>query len=477
MSIRLTALYIFITFLAIYAWKDWFKSLCGLILLTAFVMHPGFPESFSDIQGLNLWNIVFFSVFLAWLVNRRRQGFFWDMPTSINVFLALWLGLIVVGCIRLLVDRSALTDVTLVGIISDELINTIKWPLLCLPLFDGCRTHHRMKLALVCICLLFALFTIQIAMTIPPSTVLERTDTETRGKLTTELGISPNEAAKMMSGVPWAMLAVIPVLKKRKYTCVMLGACGASLYAVALTGGRSGYIACAATLFFLCLIRWKRYLLLLPLLVLILSIAVPGVAKRMTEGFGETDVAGDRITNKYNVTAGRSLIWPVVISKIKESPVIGFGREGMKRTGLQWELGNTHGLETGVAVGHPHNAYLEVLLDNGLIGLVIVVSLHGYLFVYSKRLFADRADPLYTAAGGFALALLIGALVANMGGQSFYPEEIHVGLWCSMGVMLRAYVARQASYRPTEPSINWQHAYCQRHYGFTNAIGGGQDHG
>jgi hypothetical protein len=35
MSIRITALYIVVTGLSIHAWKDWFKSLCGLILLMA----------------------------------------------------------------------------------------------------------------------------------------------------------------------------------------------------------------------------------------------------------------------------------------------------------------------------------------------------------------------------------------------------------------------------------------------------------
>ena len=59
MSIRITALYIFVTFLAIYAWKDWFKSLCGLILLMAVIEHPDMPKTVLGIQGLNPWNVLF----------------------------------------------------------------------------------------------------------------------------------------------------------------------------------------------------------------------------------------------------------------------------------------------------------------------------------------------------------------------------------------------------------------------------------
>jgi O-antigen ligase len=438
--IRQLAVYIFVAILLVYAWKDWFKSLCGLILLTAVMGRLDFPQSLGGIQGLNMWNVLFADIFLAWLMNRRRQGLLWDMPTKINVFLVLWLGVILVGWVRMMVDRSQLAHLTPLDLISEQLINTIKWPIVGLLLFDGCRTRHRIKMALACTLLLFALFTVQIVRYVPPIVVLEPGNLKARSNINEDIGININGAAKMMSGVPWAMLMVIPFLKTRKYKLFMLGACVTSLYAVALTGSRIGYIACAATLVLLCFLRWRRYLLLLPFAVLIPFVALPGLNARMLQGFGEIDVAGEEITSEYNVTAGRSEFWPYVISKISESPVFGFGREAMVRTGLKEILED----ELGVfeAVSHPHQAYLEVLLDSGLIGFVIIVGLHTFIWVYSVRLFIDRGDPLYTAAGGIALALLTGHLVSNMGGQYFYPDNIDLGLWCAIGVMLRLYVVR-----------------------------------
>ena len=442
MSIRVLALYLFVAGLSIYAWKDWFKSLCGLILVTAIMGHPDFSKGIGGIQGLNLWNILFANVFLAWLMNRRRQGLLWDMPAHINVFLVLWLGVILVGWLWTVFDRSRLTDRTLTSLVSEQLINTVKWPLLGLLLFDGCRTHHRIKAAFVCIVLFFVLFAVQIGKSIPPGAVLEPGNMRARKNLIDDVAISPNGAAKMMSGVPWAMLAVMPLLKKWKYRFIMLGLCVMSSYALALTGGRSGYFACGATLVLLCILRWRRYLPLIPLAMLILSIVLPGAAARMMMGFGQLDVAGDEITNMDDVTAGRSEIWPIVISKIYESPVFGFGREAMRRTGLQQSLEDTYGKTAGMAVAHPHNAYLEVLIESGLIGFVVIIGLHAIIWVYSLRLFVDRGDPLYTAVGGFTLALLTGHLVAFMGGQSFYSEQIDVGLWCAIGAMLRLYVER-----------------------------------
>jgi len=103
--------------------------------------------------------------------------------------------------------------------------------------------------------------------------------------------------------------------------------------------------------------------------------------------------------------------------------------------------------------GRPHNAYLEILLDSGIIGFVIIVGLHLFIWVYAIRLFMDRGDPLCTSVGGVCLALLTGHLASFVGGQSFYAEEIDVGLWCAIGMMLRVYLARAK-----ERSVSFVHA-------------------
>ena len=437
--IRHFVMYIFVAILSVYAWKDWFKSLCGLILLTALVKRYDFPTSVGSIQGLNLWNILFANVFVAWLVTRRHQGFFWDMPRNVNVFLVLWLVVILVGWARMMFGGDRPEDLTLANLISERLINTIKWPLLALPLFDGCRTRHHVKLALACILLLSALFVVQLVRYVPPMVILEPGNLRHRGNIPSDIGISINNASKMMSGVPWAMLTIMPLLKRHKYRFLMLGACVTSLYALALTGGRSGLIGCGMTYLLLCVLRWRRYLILLPLLVLIAFIALPGASTEMLYGFDEIDVTGEKTVNSYMFTTGRNVIWPHVFAKIRETPIIGHGREATRRTGLREQF---RAEDKDVDVAHPHSAYLEALLDNGLIGFVVIVGLHTLIWAYSVRLFVDRGDPMCAVGGGFALALLTGHLVAYMGGQSFYPEVTDVGLWCAIGVMLRVHVER-----------------------------------
>lgn len=468
---RTAPLFILVAALCIYAWKDWFRSLCGLIILTAVVMRHEFPTSLAGIQGLNLWNLLLVNVILAWLANRTREGLRWDMPRDIGVLLILWLCVLLLAFMLMVADRDRLR-LSLTNLISDDLVNTIKWVVPSLLVFDGCRTRRRARMVLTSILFVFILFILQISSAIAPKAVLQEGNSEARMRLDSETGLSPNGAGKMMSGVPWAMLAAIPLLKKRRHRFLMIAMCAGGIYAVALAGSRSGFIACFATLLLLCLLRWRRYLPVLPLVVIVASIVLPGAAARMLSGFGETDVAGEDVANTLEITSGRNEIWKAVIPRILESPVWGHGRRAMPRIGVTQQLVNEHGEYSGLAVHHPHCAYLELLLESGLIGLVIVMGLHLRIWIYAVRLFAARGDPIYTVTGGVALALLTGHLVAHLGGQSFYPREIDICLWCAIGLMLRVHV-EERSLAAQVGDMSYQYAYRQGQHTFSGIPLGG----
>src|SRR5574341_962064 len=123
---RLTLLTLIVSALAIYAWKDWYKSLCGLIALMAFIEHPDMPKTIFGVQGLNPWNLLLLCVVAAWLASRRREGLSWDMPRHINILLVLYLGVILVGFLRMMGDRDGLDDFTTAYLVSEYLINTVK---------------------------------------------------------------------------------------------------------------------------------------------------------------------------------------------------------------------------------------------------------------------------------------------------------------------------------------------------------------
>ena len=138
----------------------------------------------------------------------------------------------------------------------------------------------------------------------------------------------------------------------------------------------------------------------------------------------------EAIPNLTDVTAGRTLIWPYVIEKIGEAPLLGYGREAMKRTGLAQFLYQ----ELGEEFPHPHNAYLQWLLDNGWVGFVLVMPFYVVVLFHATRLFLDSRSAVFVAAGGATLALVLALLIASAGSQTFYPREGAVGMWCAIGL-------------------------------------------
>ena len=438
MSIRITILYLFSAFLIIYAWKDWFKSLCGLILMMAVMQHEDMPKSILGIQGLNTWNVIFVGIFIAWLAGRNRDDLKWDMPISVNVLLILYIGVIVIGFLRALFDRSYIEDYPVKSLVSEELINTVKWIFPGILLFDGCRTRKRVIMALSSVLVMYFLLAVQVVKRIPPTAILSGDSIASARKVCSDIGYSAVDMSVFLAGAFWAIIAAIPLLGNKKYKVLAFAAAGLVVFAQALTGGRAGYIAWGATGLVLCLIKWRKYLLLAPVVIILLPIIFPGAVQRMFYGFDETDVTGQEITNDYQVTSGRTLIWPYVIDKISESPIIGYGRLGMTRTGLEDQLMS----ELGESFPHPHNMYFEILLDNGIIGSIPVIAFWLILVVYAGRLFRS-SNRLCSAAGGTALALMLAELFAGIGSQHFYPRESTLGVWIAMFLMLRVYLEQK----------------------------------
>jgi len=436
MSIRVTALYIFVAFLCIYAWKDWFKSLCGLILLMAIIEHEDIPKTMFGIQGFNTWNILFVVIFLAWVVNRRREGLTWDMPRHINVLLLMYLGVIMVGFLRAVFDRSNIQYYPLKNLISEELINTIKWTLPGLLLFDGCRTRRRVIMALVCILGTYLIVAVQVARFMPPGAAFGDGEllNRSRIRLGRYIGYSACDISAMLAGAFWGVLATLPLIRRKKYQWIGLMLASLVVYGQALTGGRAGYLAWGGTGLIFCLLRWRKYLVLVPVVVILLPVVFPAATNRMLSGFGGTDVSGQSVTDDYTVTSGRTLMWPYVIDKIGDSPLVGYGRLAMMRTGLYDKL-----LQEDLSFPHPHNVYLEILLDNGILGSLPIFLFWGILAIYSAILF--RSDNrLCSAVGGMALALTLAQMFAGVGAQHYFPRISTLGMWAGVFLMLRVHV-------------------------------------
>ncbi len=459
--IRLALLTVFTIVCSLYAFRDWFKALCGLILMMAVIEHPDMPKGMLGIQGLNPWNIIMLCVLLGWMAQRGREGLKWDLPGGITFLLLIQLFLILSGVYRLLQDYSGLTHYALLreadpptkgSMIVDFVVNTVKWVLPGLLLFDGCRDNRRLRWALTAIAGVYFLLALQVIKWMPLGAIASGEDLGERSLkiLLNEVGYHRVNIAVMLAGGAWAIFALRPMARTPRMALLVTIATGLAVLGLALTGGRAGYATWVVVGMLMAGIRWRRYLLIGPLVVALVVAFVPAVQQRMLEGFTAETRDTNAVVNRtvqiqgggadaYTVTAGRNIAWPLVIAKIGESPWLGHGREAMRSQRISSYLWS----ELGEDFGHPHNAYLQCLLDNGWIGAIPIFLFYLIVLRRSISLFADSRSPVFIAVGGVCLALVFAQLVGSLGSQTFYPREGTVGLWCAMGLMWRVYLERQ----------------------------------
>ena len=141
----------------------------------------------------------------------------------------------------------------------------------------------------------------------------------------------------------------------------------------------------------------------------------------------------------------------------------------MKRTGLSQHVGLELDDDTWP---HPHNMYLETLLDNGILGSIPIFVFLGAMTVYSARLFRS-SNRLYSAVGGLSLALTLSSLFSGITGQHFYPQEHTLGIWAAIFLMLRVYEEeRRAQIGAISTESYWSESLLLEKQGTTASVNG-----
>jgi len=322
----------------------------------------------------------------------------------------------------------------------------LKWVIPGLILFDGCRSRSRLLLGIGTVLATYFLLGLQVIKAMPLAAGLGGAALEHRALriLMNNVGYHRVNLSMLLAAGGWMIIAALPLVSRRLWRTLMLVAAVMMLYAQALTAGRAGYVTWAVVGLLLCAIAWQKYLLLVPIMAPLVVMAVltfmPGVAERMLWGLGTEKAEGGVILesdmDEYTLLAGRNLAWELVIPKILEEPLVGYGRLGMVRTGA-WEALGEEGF------GHPHNAYLEILLDNGVVGALMVLPFYAVVVAWSISLFRDRRSPVFMAIGGMTCAVTVALLVASMSSQTFYPREGALAMWATFGLMFRVWVERK----------------------------------
>ncbi len=435
--------------MAVYAWRNLLIPLCFLIASGAVLERPDFPK--SNIPGLNAWNLLFLSLVGAFIYTYPKMESAVKMPKEVKGYLWFYFVFIIIAYLREMNDVKGIHDfvdfrgvgeyVTAKSLFIDHVFNTLKYAIpgvMCFYMANDRRSITLLMLALVALNFGLAL---QVATKMPIGAL---TDGETLQKtairvIDRDIGYYRSALAVLFGGSAWLIYICRDLTQNWMLRNAATVASFITVFAMALTGGRIGIGAWLVVGVVIAYYRWKFLLIIGPIVVALIVSFVPAVQERFLQGFVSTDEVYVDEVDAVSATSGRSEIWPHVVDKIFEAPFFGYGREGMLRTGLSQWIGEN----VGQLFTHPHNAYLTLLMDNGIILSLPILLFYYLLVTRSFSLFRDTRNKMFIVVGGGAVAMITAQLVGFVGLLFFYPYPSSISVWCMLGIALRVFDERR----------------------------------
>lgn len=119
------------------------------------------------------------------------------------------------------------------------------------------------------------------------------------------------------------------------------------------------------------------------------------------------------LLGKSATLTGRTDIWAAVFTALMKRPVLGYGLGGFW-WGMKGEAGNI-GLTVGWAVGHSHNGFLDVWVDLGIVGLVLIIA--SLIKAIRDALFVIRVEN--TLYAQWCLSIVVLTVLYNLDEVTF----------------------------------------------------------
>ncbi|HEV8694819.1 MAG TPA: O-antigen ligase family protein, partial [Lysobacter sp.] len=183
----------------------------------------------------------------------------------------------------------------------------------------------------------------------------------------------------------------------------------------------------------------RAALILVPLIAIAAAFAPQAVTDRLMTGFGE---GRDSLlhSQRDELSAGRVASWNLLAPEVLRSPIVG--------RGIGSTAWSTAVRDRLYQAAHPHNLFLAIVMDLGLVGLLALGVLYLTYLRAFRRLAADEAlTPPVRAFFAGAGATVVGILAMGMTNGDFMPSGQQTFYWFSLG-MLFAYWRRAQQPRP-----------------------------
>ncbi len=206
-------------------------------------------------------------------------------------------------------------------------------------------------------------------------------------------------------GVYLAMLLILALMQfmnSKRYTerflwGGLIGLFGVGLY---FSYGRAGWISFVVALFVIAALRYRKLLLILPVVLIFAIILVPAISERFS------DISAAALSDRNSSTLGARIeVWKGAIEVVKDHLILGVGY-GVGR----YKVGEYLGQYSWMI----HNDYISVLLETGVIGLIMFLVWQGH-WLYSIFIVYRNSSYTYDKILSLAiLAIFVASLVSRV---------------------------------------------------------------
>lgn len=400
-----------------------------LMLLVPLSASPSFPHAIGGITGLNPFNLLLLATLLASLwagANLRR----YLMPGLLlryllPIGLGGLLGMAHVGEIPgELLDSHLLSFDNPAGYLRDLLIKPLLLVVVAVLVAAAAASSERplrwlgaMLLAIWLVSLL------TFGLVVFSGASLDVLAGSQSREFFQPLGIHANDLGRLHTFAYALLLFTLGETRDGRQRLWLVASLGLVVVALTLTFSRGAFLGFAVVnlLFLLSRRHLAGLLLAIATLAVILAVMPGAVFDRLGAGWG---------SGLNAVTAGRvENIWLPLLPELWRQPLIGNGLGS-----IAWSDAMRSG--SILLVTHPHNAYLQAMLDLGLIGLLLLLS----FFVGLWRQFRQASrrpdiDPLWRGFFAGAAAGMVSLLIAGWAGGSLLPSIEQTFLWFAVGLL------------------------------------------
>lgn len=174
--------------------------------------------------------------------------------------------------------------------------------------------------------------------------------------------------------------------------------------AIILSYSASGKVAyVASSLTFLLALRWPKLVRIVMMAVLLMGVVMAVPAAKLAQDLLEG--SGKPVASSF---LHRTEIWKFTAARIAEKPIMGWGFDSGRAIPNKGAISKYQGNDPlkSIIPMHPHNWFLHVLLELGIVGMVLMMSLWLWL-LHQVSTLHRTVQP--AALGTYSIAMVIGA--------------------------------------------------------------------